>query len=418
MNIAIIGAGAAGSFCAVQTARMLDAKDNIDVFEGGRRALAKVAVTGGGRCNLTNSFRRVSSLASVYPRGERLMKRALRQWSHEDTMRWFEGEGVRLVTQDDECVFPVSQNAMQIVNILLDGMADAGVRLHLSHRVEDIVPCGDGYEIRFADTQQTPYKADKVVIAVGGCPQVERLRFMRHLDVDIVPPVPSLYTLCISDKGLCSLMGTVTDNVTLSVAGTKFRSVGTLLITHWGISGPATLVLSSYAARYLAEHGYVATLCINWMGDSDEESVRRTVEQIGARHPQRLVTTERPQSLSLNLWRYLTMRSGITPDTKWADVSGKKFNRLVSTLTSDTYQISGKGQYKEEFVTCGGVSLHSIDIGTLEAKRHPGVYLAGEVLDVDAVTGGFNLQAAWSMGHIVATGIANTAGQCCASKEI
>lgn len=408
MRIAVIGAGASGCFCAINAGRLMGAGTSIDVFESGNRPLAKVAVTGGGRCNLTNTFRNVTNLAEVYPRGDKLMRRVLRTWSNRDTMKWFEDEGVPLVEQEDECVFPCSQDAMQIVDTLIKGMQTAGVGLHLSHRVNDIVPTDGGYEIRFTDPKLRPYAADKVVVSIGGCPTMERMEMLHHLNVDIIPPVPSLYTFCISEPSLNALMGTVTDNVTLTITGTKFRSRGTLLITHWGLSGPATLKASSYAARYMAEHGMQADICINWTGDATEDNLRKELAEMASHSSQKPASGYRRPGLTQNLWRMLLLRSGIEPDTRWADITGKKLNRLVATLTSDTYHISGKGQYKEEFVTCGGVSLGCVNINTMELRAHPGIYVIGEALDVDAVTGGFNLQAAWSTGYAAAQHIAGT----------
>ena len=386
-RIAVIGGGAAGCFCAINAARLLPEAD-ITLFEAGPKLLAKVAVTGGGRCNITNSFRDVERLAEVYPRGEQLMKRALRVFSPEDTLRWFEAEGVRFVVQEDQCVFPASQDAMQIVRTLERCLRDAGVHIRCN------APVGNISEL----------DADCVVVAVGGSSQ-ERLRRLLPPDIDVTPCVPSLYTLKIPDEGLRTLMGTVVEHATLSLAGTKFRSEGTLLLTDWGVSGPATLRLSSYAARHLAENGYTGTLLINWLAAPEAEA-RAWIAAAAAANPRKQAAGTPPEGITARLWRHLLQRAGLREDLRWAELGGKGAARLAATLTADAYPIAGRARFKEEFVTCGGVALSSIDIGTLEVKAHPGLFIVGEALDVDAVTGGFNLQAAWSTGFVAARALA------------
>ena len=387
MRIAVVGGGAAGCFCAIHTAR-LRPEAEVTLYEAGPKLLAKVAVTGGGRCNLTNSFRDVERLAEVYPRGEQLMKRALRRFSHEDTMRWFEAEGVRLTVQDDQCVFPVSQDAMQIVRTLERALREAGVHIRCNAKVEHI-----------ADLD-----ADRIVVAVGGSSQ-EKLRRLLPPDIDVTPCVPSLFTLKIPDDGLRALMGTVVERTALSLAGTKYRSQGTLLLTDWGVSGPATLRLSSYAARHLAENGYGGTLLVNWL-DAPEADAREWMAATAAANPRKQAAGTPPDGITARLWRHLLQRAGLRDDLRWAELGGKGAARLAAVLTADAYPVAGRARFKEEFVTCGGVSLNAIDINTLESKAHPGLFFAGEALDVDAVTGGFNLQAAWTTGFVAACGLA------------
>ena len=402
MKICIIGAGAAGCFCSILLKRKLP-EAVVEVFEAAKRPLAKVAITGGGRCNLTNSFRQIKQLKQAYPRGEQLMKRALRNWSQEDTMDWFEGEGVRLVTQEDECVFPVSQDAMQIVRTLLRCMKEEGVILHNSHRISDINPEQEGYSVSFADENMKARHFDKVVCSMGGLPTMERFSLFRHLSgLTIAKPVPSLFTFCIKDSSLTSLMGCVVEPVTASIAGTKMRAEGALLITHWGVSGPAILRLSSYAARYLAEQNYQAQLCINWLNAKSEQEALSQLHEFQQESARRQVANEYPRQFSAKLWQHLLSRAHIDLQKRWNELSQRDLNRLCAMLTSDVYQIEDKGQYKEEFVTCGGIDLACINISTLEARHHSSLYFAGELLDVDGITGCFNLQAAWSMAAVVA----------------
>ena len=383
MRIAIIGGGAAGCFCAIGLKRRLPDAE-VTVYEAGPKLLAKVAVTGGGRCNLTNSFRDVRRLGEVYPRGEQLMRRALAVFSHEDTMRWFEAEGVRLTVQEDQCVFPVSQDAMQIVRTLERCLRDAGVVIRLNTRVE-----------RVDDLQ-----ADKVVVTVGGMSR-EKLERLLPAGVEVTDCVPSLFTLKVPDAGLRALMGTVVEQAGLSLAGTKFRAAGTLLLTDWGVSGPATLRLSSYAARHLAENGYTGTLLVNWL-DAPEADAREWITATAAAHPQKQAAGTPPAGITARLWRHLLGRAGLREDLRWVELGSKGAARLAATLSADAYPVAGRARFKEEFVTCGGVALSGVNIHTLESKVCPGLYFAGEALDVDAVTGGFNLQAAWSTAAVVA----------------
>ena len=409
MKVAVIGAGAAGCFCAIQLRRsMPDA--SVDVYEAGRKPLAKVAITGGGRCNLTNSFDGVVNMAEVYPRGTQLMKRALKHFSPQDTWRWFESEGVALVLQDDRCVFPASQDALEITGTLMRLMRQTGVSVHTGCRVSSIVPPSGEcrrFSISFVreDGSEAVASADAVVVTTGGSPKASGISFLSPLNLELVPPVPSLFTFRVDDTGIKALMGNVVDKVTLSIPGTKMKASGTLLLTDWGFSGPAALKLSSYAARYLSERSYNSPVAVNWLGDANEQDARGMLQGIISSSGKKMITGARPDCLTSRLWEHLLSRAGLRTDMRWGELGSKGFNKLVSTLACDCYRICGRAAFKEEFVTCGGVSLDNIDINTLECKKHPGLYFAGEVLDVDAVTGGFNLQAAWSTAYICAESI-------------
>ena len=392
-RIAVIGAGAAGCFCTAEL-RRLRPEASIDVYEAGPKPLAKVAVTGGGRCNLTNSFQGIRSLAEAYPRGERLMKRLLKVFSQEDACRWFEAAGVPLVLQEDHCVFPRSQDAMDIVRALLRKMD--GAHLHLHTPVRSVMSGLSGH----LKVDGTPY--DAVVVTTGGAPK--GLPLLEGLDLEWVPTVPSLFTFSIQDPGLRALMGLVTE-ASVSLPGTAFKAEGPLLITDWGLSGPAVLKLSSYAARHLAECGYKAPLCVNWTGLREEE-IRESLCSIAKTHPQKQVSNTPPEGLQARLWSYLIGKSGIRADIRWAELGLKGLNRLVATLTQDSYSIAGKTRFREEFVTAGGVALSNLDPATLQSRKYPGLFFAGEVLDIDAITGGFNLQAAWTTGYVAAHAIA------------
>lgn len=390
-RVAIIGAGAAGCFCAVQLRRMAP-ELAVTVFEAGPKAMAKLAITGGGRCNLTNSFEGIRSLGEAYPRGERVLQRALKAFSQEDTVRWFEAEGIPLVLQPDHCWFPRSQRALDIVHCLERGMQGAALRLRTPVRSIERCPVGSGMTIN-----GEPF--DFVVVTTGGA--AKGLPFLEGLGLEIVPPVPSLFTFTIPDPALRSLMGLVTD-ASIGLAGTSFKADGPLLITDWGLSGPAVLKLSSYAARHLAEQQYKGTVIVNWL-NAKENDAREQLLAMAAGNPQKLLSSVHP--VQQRLWEHLLQRAGLRKDLRWAELGSKGLNRLTATLTADSYPLTGKSRFRDEFVTAGGVALTNINLSTLESKTHPGLYFAGEVLDIDAITGGFNLQAAWSTGYVCAQNI-------------
>lgn len=439
-KVAVIGGGAAGCFAAVNMKEMNPDLD-VTVYEAGPELLAKVAVTGGGRCNLTNSFAEVRSIESVYPRGFRLMKRLLREFSNTDVCDWFEGRGVRLVTQSDQCVFPKSQQSSEIIETLVAGMKSAGVNVAVSHRLTSVLDTdGDQperYKLLFdtgrgTEKHQTEIYADIVLITTGGSPKKSGLSMLDGLGLEIIDPVPSLFSFNIGapealaeirrgrgvqvaltgtrkrDAELSALMGIVTENVATGLAGTKFRAEGPLLITDWGMSGPAVLKLSSYAAKYLAEQNYSAELMVNWAGKIALPELEAVLSRISSSASRKMSANVGPDFLNNRLWTYLLHRAGIPADRRWAEIGSKGLNRIISTLTSDIYPVVGRNKFKGEFVTCGGVSLADIDPKTLESRQHPGLYFAGEVTDVDAVTGGFNLQAAWTMGWVAARAIAQS----------
>lgn len=420
MHIAIIGGGAAGCFAAINIKRN---KPNykVTIYESGKKLLAKVAITGGGRCNLTNSFKGIRSIAAAYPRGEKLMKRLLHEFSHEDTMAWFEREGVRLVTQEDECVFPKSQDAMEIVNTLISLMHRHGVEIKTGCRITSITKdetdntenCKWAVEWQKSANGTTGTQDatkeydvfDRVVVTTGGSQKRSSLSMLDSLSLDIIEPVPSLFSICLPHHPITEMTGTVVEPATATIVGTKMRSTGALLITHWGMSGPAILKLSSYAARLLSETNYKARISVNWMGEKNDNEAMETIMEIAIKNPAKQLSSIHPPQFNSRLWNYLLERSGLNGTQRWGELAKKSYNKLVNTLINDIYDADGKNRFKEEFVTCGGVALSNINPKTMECRHHKGLYFAGEVLDVDAITGGFNLQAAWSMGWMVAKSI-------------
>ena len=401
-RVAVIGAGAAGCFCAAWL-RDLAPELSVTVYEAGPKPLAKVAITGGGRCNLTNSFEGIRSLKEAYPRGERVMQRALKAFSQEDTIRWFTAHGVPCVLQEDHCWFPKSQNAMDVVNALLHAMSGAELRLRTPATLSAspvILSDSEGSLL----VNDEPY--DFVVVTTGGIPKDFSI-----LDLDIVSPVPSLFTFTVPDAVLRSLMGLVVE-AAIGLQGTSFKASGPLLITDWGFSGPAALKLSSYAARHLAETGYKGTLAVNWL-QAPENEVRELLAKTAAEHPQKLLSSV--HLLPQRLWEHIIRKAELRENHRWAELGSKGLNKLVSVLTNDTYPLTGKSKFREEFVTAGGVAIGNIDLNTLECKKHPGLFFAGEVLDIDAITGGFNLQAAWSTGYVCAKSIVSLCSRTCSN---
>ena len=390
MKTAVVGGGAAGFFLAINLKEMMPDMQ-VTIFERSQHVLAKVEISGGGRCNCTNSFEEVTDLSQVYPRGHRLLKRQFNNFDYRDAYRWFEDHGVPLVIQDDQCVFPAAQDSHAIIDCFLS----LARRYHIEIR--------KGVKVQSLEDVKG---FDYVAVTTGGSPKGEGLRWLAALGHEIEAPVPSLFTFAIHDKPLQALMGVVTD-VEAMIPGTKLRASGPLLITHWGVSGPAILKLSSHAARYLAENNYRVPLAIRWLSLTDHEITSLLYEQV-ATQPKKLLTTYNPFGLQQRLWAYLVEKALDTRhQIRWAEMNKKDVNRLVNVLLNDTYQIAGRAPFKDEFVTCGGVSLKAVNPSTLESKQVPHLYFAGEVLDIDGITGGFNFQAAWTTAYTVALSITN-----------
>jgi predicted Rossmann fold flavoprotein len=386
---AIVGGGAAGFFLAVNLKEMVPDME-VTIFERSPRVLAKVEVSGGGRCNCTNSFARVSDLSQVYPRGHRLMKRLFNVFDYEDAYRWFEQHGVPLVTQDDECVFPQAQDSHAIIDCFLGLARRYGIEIRKGMKVQSLDDLHD---------------FDFVAVTTGGSSKGEGLRWLADMGHETEQPVPSLFSLSIDDTRLHALMGLVVNDSVVHIPGTKLRAEGALLITHWGLSGPAILRLSSYAARHLADAGYRSPLSINWLQQNEAETLAM-LQEMAVRQPQKQMTTCNPFNLQQRLWSYLVEKAlAGRAAIRWAELNKKATNRLVNVLVNDTFQIAGRAPFKDEFVTCGGIALKAVNPATLESRHVPHLYFAGEVLDIDGVTGGFNFQAAWTTAYTVACSI-------------
>lgn len=404
LHIAVVGGGAAGFFAAI-AAKQTNPEARVTIFERGQKVLAKVLITGGGRCNLTNSFAQITDLKQAYPRGDKMMKRLFNVFSHKDTWQWFEQRGVKLVKQDDECVFPISQSAQSVVDALTHEAHKLGVEVRTGYAVEAVKQMENG-DLQLLFKVQKPLTVQRAAITTGGSPRANALQYLANLGHNIVQPVPSLFTFNIADAAFKALMGTVVEGATVSLVGTKHKATGPLLVTHWGASGPAILKLSSYGARYVHDCGYQFPIAVNWIGLTNSALVAEHLQGIVDSNPRKLLTSVHPFGLPTRMWQYILEKTALGADKRWDELGKKGLNKLVEALTNDQYKVTGKGAFREEFVTCGGVSLSDINLNTMESKVCKNLYFAGEVLDVDAITGGFNLQAAWTTGYVAGKAMA------------
>jgi hypothetical protein len=401
MDIAIVGGGAAGFFAA------LNAKENyptatVVILEKSPKILAKVKISGGGRCNVTNGCTAIKELAAAYPRGGRALKKAFRVFSTKDTMRWFEARGVPLVIQADNCVFPASQNSQSIIDCFLRETQRLKVEIVLGRGIKAIKPVGDRLQLAFSGAGVPARTFDKVIVATGGSPQRQGLAWLEKLNHQIADPVPSLFAFNMPTEAVTGLMGIVVEKTMVSIPGTKLKAAGPLLITHWGMSGPAILKLSSFGARILSESGYRFRILVNWVNERNHEVVLEKLGGIVAEHGNKILGNVRPYYLPERLWLYLLEKSGLSAKKKWGEFGGKGLHKVVGVLTNDVYAVQGRTAFREEFVTCGGVSLESIDFNTMQSKVCKNLYFAGELLDIDGITGGYNFQAAWTTAFIAA----------------
>lgn len=397
MKVAIIGGGAAGFFAAI-ACKQHNPKAHVVLYEKTSKLLSKVKISGGGRCNVTNNTFNNSQLSKHYPRGEKQLKKAFEQFSAKDTVEWFESRGVPLYVQEDNCIFPKANDSQVIIDCLMKEAKQKGVQIKTGHSVQSIKEIDGQYRIRFK--QNDIEMVDRVVVAIGGQPKMNGLQWLEDLGHQIELPVPSLFTFNMPNEEIRKLMGVVVEPVIARVQGTKLKDDGILLVTHWGMSGPAILKLSAWGARVLHDLDYQHKLQVSWVGEFNEDKVRQSIqEQLEGREKKKLKNAK-VFELPTRLWEYLLKRADIKDEDTWQGLGKKAFNRLLTVLTNDVYEVKGKTTFKEEFVTCGGVSLKDIDFKTMESRVCEGLFFAGEVMDVDGITGGFNFQAAWTSGFI------------------
>lgn len=397
LQVAVIGGGAAGFFAAI-SAKTHHPEAKVTIYEKSDKLLSKVRISGGGRCNVTHHCFEIRELVKNYPRGERALKKAFGMFSPSDTIEWFQKRGVELKTESDGRMFPTTDDSETIINCLMQECQKLGIGIKTKSNIKKICLLDQGYELGFHRGGNV--KADKVIVATGGSPRKRGFDWLRELGHEIEEPVPSLFTFNMPDEPISELMGVAADPVSVKIMGSKLQSSGPLLITHWGMSGPAVLKLSAFGARELNEMDYNFKVLVNWTGERNEQEVRDILRKIEGDHGMKKIANVNPFELPGRLWKFLIEKLDLGDEMIWQNMGKKNINRLVHLLTNDEYQVEGKTTFKEEFVTCGGISLQDVDMKTMQSRKSPELYFAGEVLDIDGVTGGFNFQAAWTTGFI------------------
>jgi predicted Rossmann fold flavoprotein len=394
-DILIIGGGAAGCFAAISAATHAP-NARIILIEKSNNLLSKVRISGGGRCNVTNQKEGIPEFASSYPRGERRMLRLLYEFSRDDTIEWFQQHNVELKTEADGRMFPTTNSSETIVNCLLNEMSLKNIFISMGEFTTSIKLLDEGFTI---ETNRQHIKTKSLIIAIGGQPKREGFSFIENLGINIITPVPSLFTFNVPQHPLKNLMGLSTQ-VRIRIEGCKLEETGPILITHWGFSGPAVLKLSAKGARLFHELDYTFTIRIHWIPELSQDEVRDWLKKKKVSEAKKRVFQKQFDAIPQRLWEYFCSKAGISTSTNWSDLSSEALNKLIENLTSDAYSIAGKTTFKEEFVTCGGVALNEIHPISGMSKKIEGLFFAGEVLDVDGITGGFNFQHAWSGGYL------------------
>lgn len=401
-KLVVIGGGAAGFFAAVNAAR-LNPSLHVVLLEKTTKLLSKVKVSGGGRCNVTHACFSVSEMVKRYPRGAGFLKKAFHEFFTTHTVEWFEQRGVALKTESDGRMFPVSNDSQSIIDCLVAEMNRYGIEVLLKAEVARVQQQSEEFTITLADDRAM--KADYVCICCGGFPVIAKFDWLARQGIDIVDPVPSLFTFNMPGNPVRDLMGVTVDQTMIKIAGTKYEEKGPLLITHWGMSGPVILRLSAWAARDLARLDYQFLILVNWAPAFNEQTLREEFTRIRFCIASQKISNRNPFSLPQRLWDYLLTFCGIPLETRWADLPGKAQNKLIKAISAQEFRVQGKTTFKEEFVTAGGVDLAAVDPDTMMSRYIPGLYFAGEVLDIDGITGGYNFQAAWTTGFIAAQAI-------------
>jgi predicted Rossmann fold flavoprotein len=400
-TLVVIGGGAAGFFCAVNAAAK-DSALRVLILEKSSKLLAKVRISGGGRCNVTHACFEVPTLSKRYPRGEQFVKKSFGYFNPSDTIRWFEERGVPLKVEADGRMFPTTNDSASIIDCLLREADKTGVEIRMNQEVKSLEKAGMQWRIK---TSSGDLIADWVCVATGGYPKGTQFDWLRAAGHTIQEPVPSLFTFNLPGHPIRELMGVVVDPVLVKITGSKLQEKGPVLITHWGLSGPAILRLSAWGARLLAATDWQFKLLINWVPAYHEQSLLEFIRQFRNEKGALKIQNRNPFGLPQRFWEWILAEAGAGLDTKWGELPGREQNKLVKLLAAMELEIKGKTTFKEEFVTAGGISLSEVDPATMESRLQPGLYFAGEVLDVDGITGGFNFQHAWTSGWLAARNI-------------
>lgn len=397
-DIIVVGGGAAGFFAAINIVEN-NPHIKVAILERGKSVLEKVRISGGGRCNVTHACFVPNDLVKFYPRGEKELRGPYHQFCSGDTIEWFEKHGVELKIEDDGRMFPTTDSSQTIIDCFLTAVKKLKIEVLTGQSVQSLFKGNDYWKV---ETNNETYSCQKLIMTTGSNPKIwEMLQNMGHT---IVPPVPSLFTFNIKDSRIATLMG-VSAFAKVKIKGTKLESVGPLLITHWGMSGPGILRLSAWGAIILAEKKYQFTIQVNWLGDATFEETLEQLKELKLEQAKKVVSKKSPFELPNRLWESLVLASQIDSEVKWADLSKTQLTNLASQLTNGEFQVNGKSTFKEEFVTAGGIDLKEINFKTMESKLHDNLYFAGEIMNIDAITGGFNFQNAWTSGFIIASGI-------------
>lgn len=399
-DILIVGGGAAGFFTAINIAEA-NPKLRIAILERGSEVLSKVRVSGGGRCNVTHACFVPDELVKFYPRGEKELRGPFNQFCSGDTIEWFERHGVELKIENDGRMFPITDSSQTIIDCFLNAIQQLGITVLTGQSVQSIFKTDNYWKVA---TNHENYSCQKLIMTTGSNPKIwEMLAETGHT---IVPPVPSLFTFNVKDPRIKDLMG-VSALASVRVKHSKLEASGPLLITHWGMSGPGILRLSAWGARELADKNYQFTIEVNWLDDPSFEDAEAALRELKSVHSKKTVAKNSAFGLVSRLWESLVLASGIAADTRWADLNKKQISDLAVQLTRGQFQVNGKSTFKEEFVTAGGIDLREINFKTMESKLHQNLYFAGEIANIDAITGGFNFQNAWTGGFIIARAIAD-----------
>lgn len=403
-KVVVVGGGAAGFFAAI-TCAQANKDTEVTLLEKTNKLLSKVSVSGGGRCNVTHACFDIKQLSQSYPRGEKQLKSAFSRFMTTDTIKWFEERGVKLKTEEDGRMFPTTDKSETIVNCLLKESKKLKIDIKEQVEVKQVTPrFHGGFDLKLSTGEKM--ECDKLIIACGGSPKPEGMYWIKELGHEIIEPVPSLFTFNIQNEELAELQGISVNPAKVKIVESKFEFSGPVLITHWGLSGPAVLKLSSYGARHLAEKDYEFNVQVSWLNEKKEDVARLELMNLKAANPSKQMNVLFPFILPKRLLHYLFEKTGINDKMKWGDISKEDVNRLVNNLLYDTYHVKGKTTFKEEFVTCGGIGLDDVDFKTMQSKRCKDIYFAGEILDIDGITGGFNFQAAWTTGYLAGMGAA------------
>ena len=401
-RLVVVGGGAAGFFCAVNAARLYPSLE-VMILEKSNHLLSKVRVSGGGRCNVTHACFSIAEMIKKYPRGASFLKKAFHHFFTSDTIAWFKERGVEIKTESDGRMFPVSNTSQTIIDCLMQEANQYGVTILMNREVKEIVKKDNGFNLLFSN--HSVIETDFLCIASGGYPKSLQFEWLTKIGHTVESPVPSLFTFNMPGNPITALMGIAVEKVQVKIGGSKLVEDGPMLITHWGMSGPAILKLSAWGARELAAKNWQFGMIINWLPIYTEQTLKEKFQQVRFDIAAQKISNRNPFSLPQRLWDYLLQQSGVNENIRWADLPAKEQNKLIKNICAQEFSVNGKTTFKEEFVTSGGISLDEVDHASMQSKIVPNLFFAGEVLNIDGVTGGFNFQNAWTTAWIAAQAI-------------